>query len=762
MSFSLVSCNLPAQELAFTNNAYVNSDTYSSIESYLSVKEKDGVIRLKIKNLILNIKVDDRVVFGEIALNKLHRQYALIESREKVLVEVVSGYESLDYKNISNSSAKKIAGTVLFEVDMFVNSSKQVILEESKLIPGIIYLLRNNVLVTGQKISYYYKEENLLLLLIVKEIISLDKLLVDNSSKKSENGHFLVLDSTNIELTSSKSGIIRFHNDHRSVPTLFRHHFNFKDIGIGGLNEEFSVIFRRAFASRVIPPKLLKELGIQHVKGLILHGPPGTGKTLIARQIAKVLKAREPKIVNGPEILNKYVGQSEENIRNLFKEAEEEYRQKGDFSSLHIIILDELDAICKSRGVSSSNSSGVGDSVVNQLLSKIDGVNSINNILLIGMTNRLDLIDDALLRPGRFEVQIEIGLPDSSGRLEILEIHTKQMRESSRLKSDVNLNELADESTNFSGAELEGLVRSATSFAFQRHIDMNDMTKPIDAEHVQVCRHDFKLALDEVQPAFGTNEDELKTLFPRGIISLGDEFNKIIDLLKRLSQQIKTDEHLSTLSVLLYGEKGTGKSALAAYVSNSGDFPLSKLQTPFHFVGMSENIKSLELRKSFNDAYKSNLSCIILDDIERIMDYTAIGPRFSNIVLQTIMVLIKNNAPKDRKLFIIATTSEYEFIHSSGLADIFNVSIRVPPVEPHDIPRVIDHYQSDCLISNETLQKISFTLKYPVPIKRLLFALELVEHKAKNCLNNEVNMNNNESNEITCQDFLNSLHDATG
>ena len=142
-------------------------------------------------------------------------------------------------------------------------------------------------------------------------------------------------------------------------------------------------------------------------KGMLLYGPPGTGKTLIARKIGQMLNAREPKLVNGPEVLNKFVGQSEENIRNLFAEAEAEYRSRGDESELHIIIFDEIDAICKARyaltfcvyfplifsGSNSTGGTGVGDSIVNQLLSKIDGVEELNNILVIGMTNRKDLID---------------------------------------------------------------------------------------------------------------------------------------------------------------------------------------------------------------------------------------------------------------------------------------------------------------------------------------------------------------------------------
>ncbi|KAK9174052.1 ATPase family associated with various cellular activities (AAA) family protein [Cryptosporidium meleagridis] len=745
MTVSLISCNLPAQELAFTNFAYVSSSTYTTLKNLSSTQNGTGQPRILVRNLVLNIEVDERVAHGELALNRLHRQFARIESRERIEVELAVGFGTT-----GSEAAKSIAGTLLLEAELFVGSSQQLLLDGERIIPGILQSMRNQVVTQGQKVSYFYKEENLLLLLTVKDILSLDSLL-SNSNKKehsdSKNSHFLIIESTSLELTGSKTGTIRFQNDHRSAPTLFRHHFSFKDIGIGGLDDEFSVIFRRAFASRVIPPKLLKELGIQHVKGLILHGPPGTGKTLIARQIAKVLKAREPKIVNGPEILNKYVGQSEENIRNLFKEAEDEYRQKGDFSALHIIILDELDAICKSRGAGSSGSTGVGDSVVNQLLSKIDGVNSINNILLIGMTNRLDLLDEALLRPGRFEVQIEIGLPDSEGRLEILEIHTKQMRESSRLANDVDLIALAQESANFSGAELEGLVRSATSFAFQRHIDMGDMTKPMDAENIKVCRSDFESALEEVQPAFGTDEDELQSLVPRGIIRLGSESQRNLELLKRLSEQIKTDENLSTLAVLLYGDKGTGKSALAAHIAITGGFPFTKLQSPLQFVSMSESARSQELRKTFSDAYKSDVSCIILDDIERLMDFTAIGPRFSNIVLQTIMILIKNRAPKGRKLLILATTSEYEFVHTSGLADIFNLSIRVPSVESQDVPEILDYYQNG-LFTPDTLTKISDSLRFPVPIKKLLFALELVQHKFKN------------SPTISHQDFLNSLHDV--
>lgn len=268
--------------------------------------------------------------------------------------------------------------------------------------------------------------------------------------------------------------------------------FKFEDMGIGGLDTEFSAIFRRAFASRIFPPGLVEKLGIQHVRGILLYGPPGTGKTLIARQIGKMLNAREPKVINGPEVLNKYVGQSEENIRKLFADAEKEYKEKGDESGLHIIIFDELDAVCKQRG-SSGGGTGVGDSVVNQLLSKLDGVDQLNNILLIGMTNRMDMIDEALLRAGRLEVHMEISLPDEAGRAQILKIHTTKMRNNNIIEGDVNVDELAKLTKNFSGAEINGLVKAASSFAFNRHIKVGTMAS-IDpnVENMKVNRNGMR------------------------------------------------------------------------------------------------------------------------------------------------------------------------------------------------------------------------------------------------------------------------------
>jgi vesicle-fusing ATPase len=422
----------------------------------------------------------------------------------------------------------------------------------------------------------------------------------------------------------------------------------FNHRGIGGLDNEFSQIFRRAFASRIFPPGLVEKLGIQHVRGILLYGPPGTGKTLIARQIGKMLNAREPKVINGPEVLNKYVGQSEENIRKLFADAEKEYKEKGDESGLHIIIFDELDAVCKQRGTSGGGT-GVGDSVVNQLLSKLDGVDQLNNILLIGMTNRMDMIDEALLRAGRLEVHMEISLPDESGRAQILKIHTAKMRSNNVMENDVDVNELARLTKNFSGAEINGLVKAASSFAFSRHIKVGTMAAiNDDVVNMKVNRRDFLNALEEVKPLFGVAEEELGKCIRGDIIHYSNFINDILEEGRLYINQVRKPNSTPVLSVALHGPPGSGKTALAAKMAIESGFPFIKLVSPEDMVGFNEMQKVQQLDKTFRDAYKSALSVIVIDNIEMLVDWVPIGPRFSNTVLVALKVLLGKQPPKVR------------------------------------------------------------------------------------------------------------------
>lgn len=500
--------------------------------------------------------------------------------------------------------------------------------------------------------------------------------------------------------------------------------FNLESMGIGGLRTEFGEVFRRAFASRILPPSYVKKLGIKHVKGVLLFGPPGTGKTLIARKIGEILNCHEPKIVNGPEVFDKFVGGTEANIRKLFADAEAEQAAKGEQSQLHLIIFDEFDAICKQRGAV-RDSTGVADNVVNQLLSKIDGVSSLNNVLLIGMTNRKDLIDEAILRPGRFEVHVEIGLPDEPGRVEIFRIHTRGMRENGMMGEDVSIDELASLTGNYSGAEIEGVVRAATSFSINRHIDMDHPENLVDPSTVFVTRADFIAGVAEVTPAFGQAKEECKNMQRGGIIPYGHQWDTVESSCRSYVADLKDpNKVISSLSVLVEGPPGCGKSAVAAFIAELAQFPYIKVVSPDDMVGYGEMQRVNIIRKAFEDAYKSSQSCIILDDLERLIDFSQLGGRYSNTLLQALLVLTKRPAPEGKKLLVIATTAEYDIMDSLGLAACFAMHLQVPLVSADGLPVLV----ADLGIRFATVQDQQSCVQMfprPLPIKKLLLILEM-------------------------------------
>ena len=282
-------------------------------------------------------------------------------------------------------------------------------------------------------------------------------------------------------------------------------------------------------------------------------------------------------------------------------------------------------------------------------MSKLDGVDQLNNILIIGMTNRMDKIDEALLRPGRLEVHLEISLPDEHGRLQILKIHTSKMNINGILAPDVDIQELASLTKNFSGAEISGLVKSASSWAFNRHVKVGTLAGiSDDIENLKVMRQDFINALDEVQPAFGVAEEELAACLPGGIIKYSSNVQAILNEGALFVAQVHNSKKTPLVSVWMHGSAASGKTALAATIAMNSKFPFIKLLSPDSMVGMNE---VSHINKVFSDSYKSPHSLIVVVNIERMIDWVPIGPRFSNFVLQALMVLFRRRPAHVKNLF---------------------------------------------------------------------------------------------------------------
>lgn len=278
------------------------------------------------------------------------------------------------------------------------------------------------------------------------------------------------------------------------------------EFGIGGLAKQFGEITRRVVLSRS-PKSIFRDYGTKPPKGILLYGPPGTGKTLLARQLGKLLSCTEDRttMLDSTEIFSKWVGESEENVRNLFKPALTEWKRykKGEIphAPLHLIIMDEVDSFLKGRNDGNDPHTA---KATNAFLAQIDGLGEMENLLFVGISNRKDMLDPAVLRPGRLEIQLEVGMPNSAARKEIFEIHCKKFKEKKLLKEDVDFNQLVELSKDFSGADIEGVVKEACSFAQKRSEELlisgfeeSDIRKD---PRCLICMKDLEEAIKKKKP----------------------------------------------------------------------------------------------------------------------------------------------------------------------------------------------------------------------------------------------------------------------
>jgi vesicle-fusing ATPase len=423
-----------------------------------------------------------------------------------------------------------------------------------------------------------------------------------------------------------------------------------------------------------------------------------------------MLGVTEPKIVNGPEIFNKYVGQSEENMRNLFADA----MNCKDPNKLHVVIFDEIDCIAGRRTDNDGTGSKASNNVVNQLLSLMDGVKGPKNLLVIGMTNRRDLIDSAMLRPGRFEVQIPFGLPDEKGRLAIFEVHTKKMRSINMLDKDVDLDSLAQTTVNFTGAEIAGLIRSAQSFAMMEQVRLKQASgTDVDAKRntkLLVGQRHFDQAFDEVPPALGVAREKWENYQRGGILV----FDKTADP-KELVEWCDLQIHSPSRSLLIQGGHGCGNTATAAFIAqNVKSYGCIRWLSPQKVLHLREAEKASILRDNFEQAFACDKSLIIIDDLEGWISYVS-PARFSSVLFEQLMNLCRQTPPSGRSCTLVCTTHQYDFFMNSGWEGLFLKEHALPTVNSDNVKMLCKHY------SLEDLD----TLSLPAPIKTVVHLLGL-------------------------------------
>jgi vesicle-fusing ATPase len=372
------------------------------------------------------------------------------------------------------------------------------------------------------------------------------------------------------------------------------------------------------------------------------------------------------KVINGPELLNKFVGESEKQLRDVFKEAE------ANPDELWMLIFDEFDSIAKVRGSNGSTGSGVGDSMVNQLLSKLDGVKGINNVIIVGLTNRKDLIDEALLRPARIEVVIEIGLPNEQGRKQILLLHTEKMRQNRIIdeKQDWSLDELARLTENMTGAEIEGSIKNAASVALREGVDLNDLQNSLkNTEITPVSMQHFRDAISQIVPMFGRKNNQLAKIlsvpFSQTKQSLLAQEQMIIMKAGLESFFATAEYHFA--AVLIHGDVGAGKSFWAARQADMLNAQFVQYISALDLMSFSDSYKSNKLIQTFQDAQKSETSCIILEDIDILIKWCPPNV-FNNDLLQLIKTLMGTVVVKG-KMLVILTTNYYEELKEKHVFD---------------------------------------------------------------------------------------------
>jgi transitional endoplasmic reticulum ATPase len=429
---------------------------------------------------------------------------------------------------------------------------------------------------------------------------------------------------------------------------------------IGGLEGELEQV-REMIELPMRHPELFSRLGIDPPKGVLLHGPPGTGKTLMAKAVANEIDAHF-QTISGPEIMSKYYGESEEKLREVFEDAEE--------NAPAIIFIDELDSIAPKRDEAGGD---VERRVVAQLLSLMDGLESRGEVTVIAATNRVDAIDPALRRPGRFDREIEIGVPDREGRLEIMQVHTRGMP----LADGVDLEEYADNTHGFVGADLENLAKEGAMNALRRirpEIDLEEEEIPADVlDSLQVTERDLKEALKGIEPS------ALREVFVEVPDITWEQVGGLEDTKERLRETIQWPldypevfdelDMQAAKGVLMYGPPGTGKTLMAKAVANESDSNFISIKGPellSKWVGESEK----GVREVFSKARENAPTVVFFDEIDSIATERGSGGGGGSQVSERVVSQLLTELDGLEELedvVVIATSNRPDLIDSALL-----------------------------------------------------------------------------------------------
>ena len=420
-------------------------------------------------------------------------------------------------------------------------------------------------------------------------------------------------------------------------------------------------------------PELFERLGVEAPKGVLLYGPPGTGKTLLARAVASETNANFYSI-GGPEIMSKYYGESEERLRDVFKQAQE--------NAPSIVFIDELDSIAPKREEVTGE---VEKRVVSQLLSLMDGLQSRGKVVVIGATNRVNALDPALRRPGRFDREIEIGVPDKEGRLEIMQIHTRGMP----LAEDVDLKRLAEITHGFVGADLEALAKEAAIRALRRilpEVNMEAESVPVAIlNKIKVMNADFLDALKEVEPSAMrevlVEVPDIKWDDIGGLEDVKEELREAIEWPLKYQELFTQMDAKPPKGLLLYGPPGTGKTLLARAVANESEANFISIKGPellSKWVGESEKA----VREVFRRARQAAPCVVFLDEVDSIAPVRGSGIGDSQVTERIVSQFLTelDGLVELRNVVIIAATNRPDIVDPALLRPgRFDRLLYVPP-----------------------------------------------------------------------------------